>query len=114
MAPSNTWPGGRCPDVSAGIAWWNSGEQLSQLTGMTLDGEPDIREYPTPADLGGHGVQIYFPWVESWLIIGTWPDLNLIRVAMSTCAVERFLPVMVTKFLEAAVGTVIKYGFAEW
>lgn len=108
------------------MAWWlvsgklsekqalSLGRELSRLTGMTLDGEPDLRRYPTQNGAGGYGVQIYFPWVESWLLIGTWPDLNLVRVAMSTCATERFIPAAVTKFLEAVIGAVQKYGFTEW
>lgn len=108
------------------MAWWQVrgevgeervlalGEELSQLTGMTLDGSPDVRHYPNAAGQGGVGMQLYFPWVESWLIIGTWPEIGIIRVAMSTCAVERFLPVMVTKYLEAVIGPIEKFGFAEW
>jgi hypothetical protein len=108
------------------MAWWqvqgyltevqvvDLGRQLSQVTGMTLDGLPDVRRYPTPGGLGGEGVQVYFAWVESWLIIGTWPDLNLVRVAMSTCAVERFCPEAVTRFLKGSIGQVIKFGCTEW
>jgi len=89
------------------------GEELSQLTGMTLYGEPDVASFPTPDGKGGVGIQAYFKWVESWMIIGTWPEIGLVRVAMSTCAVERFLPIQVTKHLES-VGPIIKYGFTEW
>lgn len=108
------------------MAWWQVlgslgedqvlalGQELSQVTGMTLDGEPDVRHYPTPAGLGGEGLQVYFAWVESWLIIGTWPDLGIIRIAMSTCAVERFCSVAVTKYLETKVGRIVKSGDTEW
>jgi S-adenosylmethionine/arginine decarboxylase-like enzyme len=90
------------------------GLELSQLTGMTLHGNPVVDEFPTEDGKGGIGIQAYFAWVESWLLIGTWPEIGLVRVAMSTCAVERFTPITVTKYLEQAVGCVEKFSFTEW
>lgn len=119
------------PDFGAieHMAWWKIGgrlsparvltlgQELSELVGMTLDGEPDVREYPNPDSKGGVGVQVYFAWVESWLLIGTFPlagEAGIVRVAMSTCATERFLPAKVDLFLSLVVGPVLKYGFDEW
>ena len=108
------------------MAWWkisgkltenevlSLGKDLSLLAEMTLDGEPDIRRYPTDNGNGGVGIQVYFPWVESWMIIGTWPELNLIRIAMSTCAIEKFVPDKVGVFLELIIGPIREKGFARW
>jgi len=111
------------------MAWWKLqgrlslpriltlGKELSELTGMTLDGEPDVRSYPTTDGKGGVGYQVYFAWVESWLLIGTFPqagDTGIVRVAMSTCKFDNFVPAAVQKFLVLVVGPVEKYGFAEW
>ncbi|MBV6343668.1 S-adenosylmethionine decarboxylase [Candidatus Magnetobacterium casensis] len=58
---------------------------IIDLVGMTIDGDPDIRHYPTPEGNGGQGIQLYQPLVESWLILGTWPEHGFLRVNLSSC-----------------------------
>lgn len=79
---------------------------LIELVGMTPDGSPDLRFYPTAAGKGGYGVQVYQPLVESWLIIGTWPELGLIRVNLSSC--KEYDPQAVGAYLAATIGPVTK------
>ena len=79
---------------------------LIDLVGMTPDGGPDIRFYPNAQGNGGQGVQVYQPLVESWLVIGTWPELGLVRVNLSSC--KEYDPQAVQAHLEAQVGPVIK------
>lgn len=58
---------------------------IIQAIGMTVDGELDIRIYPNQDGKGGDGVQIYQPLVESFLIIGTWPQHGFIRIYLASC-----------------------------
>jgi S-adenosylmethionine/arginine decarboxylase-like enzyme len=53
--------------------------------GMTVDGPPDIREYPNQHGQGGEGVQIYQPLVESFMVIGTWPAHGFTRIYLASC-----------------------------
>jgi len=111
------------------MAWWTIkgflkeediipfAQAISDLVGMTLDGDPDIRNYRSDdhrEGKGGVGEQAYFAWVESWMMIGTWPERQKVRVAMSTCAIERFFPIMVSRFLEKTLGEIITHGETPW
>jgi len=89
-------------------------KELTKLCGMTPDRTYDLREYPNPDGLGGEGWQLYFPWVESWLIVGTWPEHNLVRVALSTCSVAKLNLPAIRKFMEVTVGEVRSFGRTEW
>lgn len=76
---------------------------------MTI--EASLRNaFPNQQGKGGHGVQVYWCWTESFLVISTWPQLGFIRVYLASC--KEFLPVIVTKFLEARVGPVLKFDYA--
>ena len=59
--------------------------QLIAFVGMTPDGPPDVRFYPNAAGVGGEGVQVYQPLVESWLVISTWPVHGFTRINLSSC-----------------------------
>jgi hypothetical protein len=63
----------------------NLSRQLIAFVGMTPDGPPDVRYYPTGDGKGGEGVQVYQPLVESWLIISTWPAHGFTRINLSSC-----------------------------
>lgn len=52
---------------------------------MKKDGKPDVRKYPNGDGNGGNGFQLYQPIVESWFIIGTWPEHGFIRINLSSC-----------------------------
>lgn len=81
---------------------------IIELVGMTPDGPPDIRFYPNGKNKGGHGVQVYSPLVESWLIISTWPQHGFMRVNLSSC--KPYDPSKVAQYLEAHVGPVQAEG----
>lgn len=72
--------------------------------GMEPDGGPDIRHYPNGHGKGGHGWQVYQPLTESWIIGGTWPDLDppITRIVLSSC--KPFEPGVVLSLLEKKVG----------
>ena len=59
--------------------------QLINFVGMTPEGPPDVRYYPTCDGKGGEGVQVYQPLVESWLVISTWPAHGFTRINLSSC-----------------------------
>ena len=63
----------------------NLSRQLINFAGMTTEGPPDVRYYPTGDGKGGEGVQVYQPLVESWLVISTWPAHGFTRVNLSSC-----------------------------
>src|SRR4030042_3024473 len=52
--------------------------------GMELCGEPDIKSFPQNGK-GGVGNQIYRALTESYMIGGTWKELNLSRILLSSC-----------------------------
>ena len=63
----------------------NLSRDLIAFVGMTPDGHPDVRYYPTGEGKGGEGVQVYQPLVESWLVISTWPAHGFTRINLSSC-----------------------------
>ena len=63
----------------------NLSRALINFVGMTPDGPPDVRYYPTGDGKGGEGVQVYQPLVESWLMISTWPAHGFTRINLSSC-----------------------------
>lgn len=85
------------------------GACLADLLGMEVEGTY-LKTFLNTQGKGGTGIQVYWAWTDSFLVISTWPEIGIIRVAMSTCAIEKFLPVMVTKFLEAVIGPVREYA----
>ncbi len=82
----------------------NLSRQIIYFVGMTPDGPPDVRSYPTQGGKGGEGIQIYQPLVESWLIISTWPSHGFTRINLSSC--KRFDHGAVSSFL-ARTGEVL-------
>lgn len=51
-----------------------------EIVSSTLDTFP----HPTNGK-GGVGIQIYWAWTESFLVISTWPELNMYRVYLASC-----------------------------
>jgi hypothetical protein len=89
------WRVGAVPTLQGVI---DLSRHIIAFVGMTPDGSPDVRFYPTQGGKGGEGVQLYQPLVESWLIISTWPAHGFTRVNLSSC--QPFDPVAVGNFLE--------------
>jgi hypothetical protein len=81
--------------------------QLIAFVGMTMDGPPDVRHYPTKDGKGGEGVQAYSPLTESWLIISTWPAHGFTRVNLSSC--KYFDHQAVTQFLQQIGDVLMDY-----
>ena len=86
--------------------------ELISLVGMTPDGEAeiDIRSYPNEQGNGGQGFQVYLrrvyqPLVESWIIIGTWPEHGFTRINLSSC--KPYEPGQVSSYL-SLLGEVVK------
>lgn len=75
---------------------------IISFVGMTKDGPPDVRRYPTAAGNGGAGVQVYQPITESFCIVGTWPEHGFIRVYLASC--RPFSHGAVTVFLGKVFG----------
>jgi hypothetical protein len=88
----------------------NLSRNLITFVGMTPDGPPDVRHYPTEAGKGGAGVQVYQPLVESWLVISTWPAHGFTRINLSSC--KHFDHGAVTCYL-GRVGEVLKAHHGE-
>lgn len=86
------------------------GEDIAQLIKMTIVGAARVDSFPTAAGTGGAGFQAYWCWTESFLVISTWPELGFFRVYLASC--REFLPVIVTKFLEATTGPVLQFDYA--
>jgi hypothetical protein len=78
---------------------------LIAFVGMTPDGPPDVRFYPTEGGKGGQGIQIYQPLVESWLVISTWPAHGFTRINLSSC--KQFDHGAVTNYL-SRIGEVVE------
>jgi S-adenosylmethionine/arginine decarboxylase-like enzyme len=78
---------------------------LIEFIGMTKDGNPDVRFYPANGK-GGTGIQLYQPLVESWLVVGTWPEHGIIRVNLSSC--KPYDHEAVKQWLEEQIGTILK------
>lgn len=83
------------------------GVQIANLIDMNI--EQSMEGVFPKKGKGGHGIQIYWEWTESFLVISTWPKLGFLRVYVASC--KPFLPVMVSKFLEATVGPVLKFEY---
>lgn len=86
------------------------GKWLADLVGMKIEGS-DVKSFPNAQGNGGTGIQIYWAWTDSFLVISTWPELGFIRIYMASC--KPFVPCLVSKFLKAQVGEVTKFRYAE-
>jgi hypothetical protein len=85
----------------------NLSRDLIALAGMTPDGPPDVRHYPTGDGKGGEGVQVYQPLVESWLVISTWPAHGFTRIHLSSC--KYFDHERVSEFVRRIGGVLMDY-----
>ncbi len=72
---------------------------------------PHVSYFPTPEGEGGTGHQVYQILVESWVIIGTWPDHGFSRVVLSSC--KGFNPNAVASWLSKEFGMVVKQIWGE-
>ena len=72
---------------------------------------PHISFFPTPEGEGGNGYQVYQILVESWVIIGIWPELGFCRIVLSSC--KRFNPNAVASWLSKKFGMVTEQVWGE-
>jgi hypothetical protein len=88
------------------------GGHLAKLLDMHILDGPLMHTFTEGDGQGaGTGAQYYWVWGESFLVISTWPALGFTRIYLASC--KQFHPVLVTKFLEAAVGEVQHFRYAE-
>lgn len=88
------------------------GQALADLLGMRILDGPMVNNFEEGDGQGaGTGAQYYWVWGESFLVISTWPELGFVRVYLASC--KPFHPWLVTKFLQAMVGEMQSFRFAE-
>ena len=83
-----------------------------EFIGMELCGEPDVRNFPQNGK-GGVGDQIYRALTESYMVSGTWKELNLTRVLLSSCKAydEVALISYISKLLKARPESINRFSF---
>jgi hypothetical protein len=81
-------------------------ERIIWAVGMTLDGPPDISNYPNADGKGGEGCQVYQKLVESWIVGGTWPAHGFTRIVLSSC--KPYDTGLVKRLLESHIGPITK------
>lgn len=82
--------------------------RLIRFVGMEPYGMPYVLSFPTPEGKGGVGYQIYHGLVESWVLIGTWPEHGFIRITLASC--KPFNPYAVAAWLTKELGPVLREG----
>lgn len=87
--------------------------RLIRLVGMESYALPFVLSFPTPGGKGGVGYQVYQGLVESFAVVGTWPELGFIRITLSSCSVRLFNPNEVSKWLSREFGFVVKQIWGE-
>lgn len=88
-------------------------DQLIEHVGMTTDGDPDIRIFPNAEGKGGIGCQIYRALTESYVMAGTWPDLDLTRILLSSC--KPYLAKSAGNMLKrVTLATMLKVGYYDF
>jgi hypothetical protein len=88
-------------------------DRLIAFIGMTTDGDPDIRIFPNAEGKGGTGCQIYRALTESYVIAGTWTELGITRIMLSSCKLYKNRTA--TVFLKKQTGaSILKSGFYEY
>lgn len=78
-------------------------QELINFVEMQNDGPPTVKFYPNNNQKGGSGLQLYQPIVESWCIVGTWPEHGFIRIYLASC--KAFSHEEVTGLLAKKFGT---------
>lgn len=59
-------------------------DKCIEFIGMEICGEVDIRSFPQNGK-GGVGDQVYRALTESYMIGGTWKELGITRILLSSC-----------------------------
>jgi hypothetical protein len=88
-------------------------DQLINLVGMESDGDPDIRSFPNADGKGGKGCQIYRALTDSYVMAGTWEDLGITRILLSSC--KPYLAKAAGNFLKKVTSApVLKAGYFDF
>lgn len=86
------------------------GTRLAELVSMQIEAE-NVKNFPNSQGKGGTGIQVYWAWTESFLVISTWPELGFIRIYMASC--KSIVPGIVSNFLKNQVGEILQFRYAE-
>lgn len=76
-----------------------------EIISSTLDTFPSEKN-----GKGGVGLQVYWAWTESFLVISTWPELGFFRVYLASC--KKFDPREVTMIL-SEIGYILAFEPTE-
>jgi len=67
------------------IELYRLGADIAQAIDMDVVSQT-LDLFPSPRNgKGGVGLQIYWAWTESFLVISTWPELGIFRVYLASC-----------------------------